>query len=248
MLFIGALIVTISVTLLLPTTCNTIAFAFIHRKRKGTDRPNYLLTFKFFANVADLYSDVIWSLTLLGESSDLAIYAMIFTFGPHILSIAVATSFVAKWRATRSKLYVSGYGEKYGRFVLLCSVLAGFYATAELATSHLFHLGAFSLYIGRTQLESIRLLRILNVALLENLPLLILQTMYLLTESEGQSLNITVITIMFSSLSIISGVATIIAMGCSHCIKKEQTPLSSRFVWFVESCNAVETLKTSLRN
>ena len=208
-----------AVVICVPSICNYIAFCSVHQRRPGTDRPHYLSMFKYFANIADFYSDVTWTVTLFSESSEYALYAALFTFVPYILSLSVGISFVAKLRMDRSKILLYGYAEKYGSFVLLCSSLSGFYGTAELVSSHLFHLGAFSLPLDAKQRENIRVMRILNVVLLENLPLLIVQILYLFSgsneEVSSHSLNITIITIMFSSISIISGISTILAVGCS---------------------------------
>ena len=65
------------------------------------------------------------------------------------------------------------------------------------------------------------MLRILNVVLLENFPLLVIQCFYLSSDSDvisEHSVSITVITIVFSALSILSGISSMMAFGCSHCV------------------------------
>ena len=211
----------LSFVLLVSATCSFIALITVHSHRPGSDRPNYLSLFKFGFNVADFYTDVIWTLTLVFEQSEYAIYAMVFTFGSYAISIIVGISYVIRWKASRrSKLYLSEYGEQYGKVVLICSALAGFYATSELVTSHLCHLSVLSLHMTAAQHQEIQLLRILNIVLLENLPLLILQILYLSSadDSDERSVNLTMITIMFSSLSIISGISNIITILFSRCI------------------------------
>lgn len=195
-----AIILTLALTLCLPTTCAVTAFVVIHSKRSGSDRPNYPSIFKFFTNIADFYSDIIWALILVSQQSVYAVYALVFTLGPHVLSIAVGIMFVIKWKTTRTKLYISGYADHYGRLVLLCTVFAGFYSTVELITSHLFHLNALSLQIGNGTRSHIRTLRTLNVVILENIPLLVIQCLFLAEANlslDSLPVFITLITVIF---------------------------------------------------
>ena len=215
LMLIGALLL----ILLLPASCSLYAYCAVHSRRPGSDRPNYMSIFKVSINVADFYSDVIWSFTLISQSSEYAVWAMLFTFGSYAVSMFIAISFVTKWKVSRWNLSLSGYAEKYGAFVLACTAMAGFYATAELITSHILHLSVFSLNMTVIQRQHIRTLRILNTVILENLPLLILQLLYLSSDSASEeSLDLTVITIMFSSLSILSGVSNMITILCSRLI------------------------------
>ena len=222
--FDSATIVLISVfcmVILSSATCSVFAFITVHRRRPGTDRPNYLSLFKFGFNVADFYTDVIWTLTLVFEASEYARYAMLFTFGSYGVSMIVGISYVIIWKSSRrSKLYLSGYADRYGKFVLIGTALAGFYSTMELITSHLGHLSVFSLHLSKAQHQQTQILRILNVVLLENLPLLIIQFLYLSSTDfrDNQSANLTMITVMFSALSIISGISNIITIIFSRCI------------------------------
>ena len=212
---IGALLL----ILLLPASCSMYAYCAVHSRRPGSDRPNYLSIFKFSINVADFYSDIIWTLTLLFQSSKYGIWAALFTFGSYAISMGIGISFVTKWKVNRQNLSLSGYAEKYGAFVLACTALAGFYATVELITSHVLHLSVFSLNMTVIQRQHIGILRILNTVILENLPLLILQLLYLSSDSgTEESMDLTVITIMFSSLSILSGVSNMITIMCSRLI------------------------------
>ena len=211
----------LSFVLLASATCSLIALIAVHSHRPGSDRPNYLSAFKFGFNIADFYTDVIWTLTLVFEQSEYALYALLFTFGSYAISIIVGISYVIRWKSSRrSKLYLSEYGEQYGKVVLICSALAGFYATSELVTSHLCHLSVLSLHMTAAQQQQIQILRILNIVLLENLPLLILQILYLSSANHHatQSVDLTMITVMFSSLSIISVISNIITILFSRCI------------------------------
>ena len=146
----------------------------------------------------------------------------------------VGISYVIKWKSSRRyKLYLSGYGDKYGKFVLIGTALAGFYATVELITSHLWHLRVFSLHITRAQYQHIQTLRILNVVLLENLPQLLLQLLYLSSNyADERSANLTMITVMFSALSVVLGISNIITMISSRCITKlDQSDSFKQKLW-----------------
>ena len=218
-MLIGALLL----ILLLPASCSLYAYCAVHSRRPGSDRPHYLSIFKVSINVADFYSDIIWTLTLIFQCSEYAIWAALFTFGSYAVSMGIAISFVTKWKVNRLNLSLSGYAEKYSAFMLACTALAGFYATAELITSHILHLSVFSLNMTVIQRQHIRTLRILNTVILENLPLLILQLLYLSSDSASEeSLDLTVITIMFSSLSILSGVSNMITIMCSRLIAHQR--------------------------
>ena len=215
---------------------SVIAFLVVHRQRSGTDYPNYLAPFKFGFNVADLYTDVIWTLVLVFEHSGYATYALLFTFGSYAVSIIVGVFYVIKWKATRgTKVHLSGYGDKYGAVVIFSCVIAGFYATAELITSNLFHLGIFSLHITRAERQHIRTLRILNVIILENLPLFVVQLLYLSSNSDNEkNIDLTLITIGFSSISILSGISNIITILCSRLISKHALDDLSTETLFIE--------------
>eukprot|EP01084_Bolivina_argentea_P141571 248758_1 len=135
-----------------------------HFKRKGTDLPGYITLFKFFSAVGDFYTDAIFALTLYGTrdeyeiSNDLWPYALIFSFGPHILSIFVGLFFLTKWRQTRTKQWISAYAERFDKVIVILTILSGFFATTEIITSHLFHLDVLSF-----QIDTIERSRILNL-------------------------------------------------------------------------------------
>ena len=213
-----------------------IAFLAVHRRRPGTDRPNYLSLLKFGFNAADFYTDLIWSLSLISENSEYAVYAFVFTIGSYAVSLIVAILYVTKWKASHhSKEHLSGYATKYSKYVLIGTALAGFYATVEIVTSHLCHIGVLSLHITTAQKQHIQTLRILNVVLLENLPLFIIQSLYLSSGSgDKQSEDLTMITIMFSSLSIISGISDGITNVFSRYITKRNQSDTVNNKMFIE--------------
>ena len=230
------LITLLSAVLLASALFGAVAFCQVHRRRPGTDYPNYVSPFKFGFNVADLYTDVIWTLTLVFEQSEYAVCAVLFTLGSYAVSLIIGISFVTKWKATRgSKSHLSGYAEKYGALLLFGSVIAGFYSAVELCTSKLYHIGLFSLHITRSERQHIRTMRIVNVVLLENLPLLILQILYLSTDSSTEkSIDLTMMTISFSSLSILSGLSNIITIFCSRLISRQNHADSSNQTMYLE--------------
>eukprot|EP01084_Bolivina_argentea_P293209 504253_1 len=166
----------------LPTLSSIAAFMF-HRKREGTDRPGFVSLFKFFISVGDFYTDAIWSLTLYSENNDLWFWAVIFSFGPHILSVVVGLSFITTWRQMKSKVYISQYAVRFDKVIIILTLLSGFYAATDIITSHLFHLDVLSLQISQKQKDRISNLKIINNVILENVPCLYIQYLYLTSTS-----------------------------------------------------------------
>ena len=209
--------------LVIPSACAGIAYYGYHRHRSGTDIPRYSAFFKLLGYTADRYTDGIWSLMLYLEGSRLWIYALLFSFGSHALSVMVGLLFIIKWR-TGSNLYVRGYANQYDKLVMFLAVTAGFYGAAEMVSSHLSHLNALSLQIQREDMSMIQNLRILNCIFLESLPCFVIQILYLqsLRSFDLNGNNITLITMTFSVLSILFGALTVIQRASSKCINLQR--------------------------
>ena len=117
----GLLIGILCSVLLVSALFSLTAFLAVHRRRPGTDRPNYLSLLKFGFNAADFYTDLIWSLSLVSEASEYAMYAFVFTLGSYAVSLIVAILYVTKWKAShQSKEHLSGYATKYSKYEEHC--------------------------------------------------------------------------------------------------------------------------------
>lgn len=206
------------VVLLLCLLLLLIACCF-HLPRRGSDSPDYMAIFKFFITTGDYYSDLIWTVTLYLEGDSLWIYAASFTVGPHLLSIAVALFFTLKWSQSRSREAILEYAKKYDTLIVALSMISGFYAATDLITSHLFHLSALSLPLSNQQRARINSLKMLNENVLENIPCLCIQCLYIYRKSNGElsfdsgadalgSLNVSSITFVamtFGAVNVLRG-------------------------------------------
>eukprot|EP01083_Nonionella_stella_P225281 801093_1 len=222
--------VTVGVIFSLALIFVIIAFVF-HRKREGTDRPGYVALLKLFSSIADLYTDVIFTLTLFALKGvwhyyifglDLWIWSAIFTLGPHFLSIVVGLFFITKWRQTRSKRFLSEYASRFDKVIVLLSLVAGFYAAIDMLSSHLFHLDVMSFQIGVDTKARLMNMKIINNVVLENVPCLYIQYLYLTSSDSdlvSNGMSITLLAMTFSILGILFGVLTVSVRICNGCIE-----------------------------
>eukprot|EP01084_Bolivina_argentea_P005406 10208_1 len=204
--------VVLALVLLLPFLIIIIAFLF-HRKRKGTDFPSYISLFKFFSGIGDLYTDAIWALALYSETHPLWLYAVIFSFGPHVLSIFVGLYYITKWRQNKSMIHISEFAKSYDKPIIILTLISGFYSTVEIISSHLFHLDVLSFQIGTTERYRILNLKIINNVIFENIPMIVVQYLYLTATTSDSifdnGLTITLLAIAFSVIAILFGVLTV---------------------------------------
>ena len=90
-----------------------------HRRRRGSDSPEYVSILKCFINVADLYTDIIFCIMLQSKySSQLYIPAIIFTALPHFVSIATGMYHIHQWRKKRLT-----YVKRYDNLIISMTVL-----------------------------------------------------------------------------------------------------------------------------
>eukprot|EP01083_Nonionella_stella_P020167 55900_1 len=203
-----------------PFLIGVIAFLF-HRKRNGSDRPGYVALLKFFSAIGDFYTDVLFTLTLYAANNDLYQWSALFTLGPHFLSIVVGLFFITKWRQTRSKRFLSEYASRFDKVIVIFSLVAGFYAAIDLLSSHLFHLDVMSFQIGVDTKARLMNMKIINNVVLENVPCLYIQYLYL-TSSDMDILSpgagITLLAMTFSIVGVLFGVLTVSVRICNGCI------------------------------
>eukprot|EP01084_Bolivina_argentea_P243206 407760_1 len=171
---VGGLVVVAPLILIL------IAMLF-HKFKTGSDNPEYLSFFKFFGSTGDFYTDAIWSFILYSEGHYLYLWAFICTFGPHLLSIIVGLLYITNWRQNRAKQHIAEYAKEFDTKIIILTLFSGFYATAEIITSHLFHLEVLSLQLTKKQKSRIFNLQILNEVILEDIPCFYIQYLYLTT-------------------------------------------------------------------
>ena len=131
----------------------------------GCDKPNYFAIFWAFWNFGDLYSDLIFTMILLFESSNLWYFSMFFVCVPYTVANVVSLYNIRRWQ--NESISLSKYISKYDWLIITVSCLAGFYTSVELARSKLFYLPMFSMQITQQDYFKIQNLRVLNTVLFE---------------------------------------------------------------------------------
>ena len=140
-----------------PVVCVAVAFPWNRsRRRRDSDWPSYQSASKFFASVADFYTDCIWALLLYSEGSSLWLYAAVATMAPHALSMACLV-FLTRWKQMASAPHVAGFANRYDKLLILLTVFSGFYAAMELLTSHLLHASFQMPHAHTAQLANLKL-------------------------------------------------------------------------------------------
>ena len=179
-------------------------FGFVYHKQSkfiGCDFPSFGNIFRGCFAMADFYSDILFSLLLLIESHWLYIYSLIFTFGPYILSNIFLILFVKKWYS--NSRYIRKYLQRFDWFLIILSVLCGFYASIDVAISQVFYLDIFNLSLSFNDKRYIVLCRCVNTVLFENVAQLIIQMIYF---AQNEKINLIVFNAMlFSIISIVFG-------------------------------------------
>eukprot|EP01083_Nonionella_stella_P143786 447582_1 len=229
--------VVLGIVVLFPVVFIMMGYAF-HKDRSGTDKPGYLALFTFFASVGDFYTDLLWSITLYSQGNPLYVYAFVFIFVPHMLSLSVGIVFLTKWRQNKSRMYISEYALRFDKVIIISTFLSGFYATTDIVTSHLFHLDVLSLQLDSSQKTQIGNLKIFNTVILENIPCTVIQLIYLKSLGNASivhngGLNITILAIAFSVVSIVFGVLTVSVRLFNEFMdrKKESNDINIEFIF-----------------
>ena len=186
-----------------------IAGMIYNTKFKGSDPPKYLSVLKSFAHVADLYTDVVFCVLLYFKGNIYLFYpAVIFILSAHILSNCVGLYFIHKWREQKM-----AFIHRYDNLLIAMSVLAGFYPSVELLSCKLFYIDPLSMHLSIDERYRIQQIRFCNDIILENIPLMIIQVLSVISNEEIES--ITAIAFIFSSISLIIGLLTLISRSCS---------------------------------
>ena len=144
--------------------CVCVFCGFICVRVKGA-------VWKTFCNMADFYTDIIFTMVLIVRTHWLAWYCALFTFVPHIIGNVICLVKMQMWR--EKDKYISKYIDRYDWFLIVISVFAGFYSAVEMARSRIGYLSLFGLQISRLEYQKQKTFRFLNTVVLEfsfNLP------------------------------------------------------------------------------
>lgn len=214
-------------TLLVVALLVTLIAYIYHSRIHGADSPSYMAIVVYCARVTDLFTDILFFVELYMLGNELAFFSGIFSFGPHFLSNMIGVLYIVKWRKNRRKPHLITYMRKFEGFFISLSVFGGFFGAVQLCNSNIFHVKRFSMLLSPTEINRLQLLHIFIDVLLESLPSLGLQLMYL-DASEGSLSQVMIISMVFSIGSIISGVLSITvrainAIICTGDEEKEQS-------------------------
>ena len=106
--------------------------------KRGIDKANVLFVFRFFCNLGDFITDILFCTVLFyddnARSSGLQYFSLGFTIGPHLVSMVVCLYFIVKWNRSIDDRF-SSYLKKYEIAIVFCTLIAGFYATISLVQS-----------------------------------------------------------------------------------------------------------------
>lgn len=98
------------------------------------------------------------------------------------------------------------YLNKYEVLIYLLTIVSGFYNSIDLLRSKIFYLSIFLFQMKNEEFNQLKKYRFVNIILLENLPQLVIQIIYLINVNNndiGQASQIVFISMVFSVLSIL---------------------------------------------
>lgn len=158
---------------------------------------------RFGGDIADFGSDILFTFALFDEKSEYGIYCAIFTLLPYFVSCIVGIYWLERWRSrTDERLLV--YLNKYDKFVIIGTVVAGFYSTILLSQSKLFALTIFNFQLKKSDIQTLENYKFFNYILLENIPQLIIQQLYIFTNESSDINDVVYIALTFTCLSLIA--------------------------------------------
>eukprot|EP01083_Nonionella_stella_P091847 256859_1 len=181
--------------------------AIYNARFKGSDPPNFSSILQCFLSTTDLYIDIIFCALLLFKlNTILFTYCSIFIALSHLISNLIALYYIKKWQ----RKCVS-YIEKYNGVVTFLSLIVGFYAAIQLLSSKLFYFKPLSMQLSNAQIYKIQILTICNNVLFRNIPLLVIQILFV---SQNEMDIITAIALISTLFKLVTGSLTVF----SRCI------------------------------
>ena len=180
--------------------------------KKLIDRPRIECVFKCLHNICDLWTDILFVIILFLEKyyidnkyPNLWMYSALFVLLPYILQCILSLWYLQKWQDRMSKISsnkLNNYPINHEWLLIALSMLFGFYATIELTRSKLFYLPIFHSQISNHYYQQIRWFRFINVVIIENIPQLIIQSLYIFGNFNETS-AVVYLSMLFSILSIV---------------------------------------------
>lgn len=192
--------------------------------KKGSDLYAFMSVFKFFQQIGDFYTDVIFAATLfVNGDNELGIASTIFVVIPYLMSCVAGIYFVSFWNSSSvmGGKRLTSYLKKYDVFIYGLTTLAGFYSAIELCRSKLFYLQICNFQLKRSELQKLQNGRFINIVVMENLPQFMIQVFYLASDTSNVDVTgIVYISMTFSVLSIVAASLSQISRLLKRCFGK----------------------------
>ena len=131
-----------------------------------------------------------------------------FVILPLIVNLVQLNREIQVWiQDTYSKDRVQAWIRSYSRGLYMMAILCGSsFAAVDIFNSNIFHLSMFNMGLNTRQRALFKNKRILSNVLLENLPQLIIQIIYVTLTIKAGISTITIVAMIFSTVSIISSI------------------------------------------
>ena len=180
-------------------------------KKKLMDKPNIYAIFKCVHNISDLWTDFIFTIILYLQKDELGdinssgyilwIVSLVFFVLPFILQCGLVLWYIQVWQdRVRSWTSLNNYPKQRQWFIILFTLVCGFYATIELTRSKIFYLKLFHSQLSESYYKEIRNFRFINVVIIENIPQMIIQCIYVVNYSNDMFVYL---SMLLSGLSIL---------------------------------------------
>ena len=218
----------------------TVAYIYhaciIKDKARGCDAPSYHIIFRFVGSIADFWTDVLFAIVLYFERIQvLFILGVCFIVLPFISQFLSAFIWINKWKHWKKdhpkRLHL--YLEKYEFALYILGMIAGFYNTIDLVRSKLFYFKMFGFQLKKNESEVLKKYRFIIITIIENVPQLIIQMLYIFNVFEINSQeNINIVaffSMSFSILSILLAVINEISRRIQLCDAKQHHTLIKQF-------------------
>lgn len=207
-------------------------FSIIHYRKivnskERFDSPKYFLIFKSFQGVADLWTDLSFSLIIYFENHlYLSFIALSFVLIPFLMQCIIAIYFVQKWKKIKinNPKRIKNYLTKYETLIYILTIVIGFYSTCDLLRSKLFYKEVFLFQLKCDEYLALDKFRFINVIIIENTIQLMIQFYYIfiLNESDLSNINqIAIISMTFSILSLLLALIKEISRVCDNSTKTD---------------------------
>ena len=171
----------------------------------GADMCGYASLIVYLQCTFDFWTDLLFSYSMYLQNQVYYFYfSLIFTIIPLFASTIICIYFIHHWQTMDCPISqrIQNYLRKYSLILILFSMIGDFYSSVMLLKSKLFYLPMFNLHPHRSDSTRLKNFRFVNTVLLENIPQLCIQTLYIQT-SKTKLRGIVFISMTFTVLSLL---------------------------------------------